>query len=181
MAKVLRLVLLAVLLIAALCGSALLAVEPGKPSVSALEVTAYRAIGAKHPDPAIRNGDTLAAKFLGADERAILRKAGSEVVLRALELDTERAWQSLGVRAGFAMAIHVRTRHMDKAFTDALQDGAAQVVVLGAGLDSRAYRFNDALRSARVFEVDFPPPRSTRRSASVKSFIRYPRMSRTCR
>src|SRR5262245_56368822 len=157
MAKAIRLALLAVLLTALAAGSALLAVEPGKPSVSALEVTAYRAIGAKHPDPAIRNGDTLAAKFLGPDERKILRKADSQLVLRALEMGTEQAWQSLGIRAGFALAIHVRTRHIDKAFTDALQDGAAQVVILGAGLDSRAYRFKDALRSARVFEVDFPP------------------------
>jgi O-methyltransferase involved in polyketide biosynthesis len=50
------------------------AVEPGKPSLSALEVTAYRAIGAKHPDPAIRNGDSLAERFLEPDERAILKK-----------------------------------------------------------------------------------------------------------
>jgi hypothetical protein len=28
-----------------------------RPSVTALEVAAYRAIGAKHPDPSIRNGD----------------------------------------------------------------------------------------------------------------------------
>jgi methyltransferase (TIGR00027 family) len=130
------------------------AVEPGKPSVSALEVTAYRAIGAKHPDPAIRNGDTLALRFLGPDERTILERAGSDLILRALEMDAERAWESLGVRRGFALAIHSRTRHIDKVFTDALRDGAAQVVVLGAGLDSRAYRFDTALRSARVFEVD---------------------------
>jgi len=128
----------AALLTSSVCSAALLAVEPGKPSVSALEVTAYRAIGARHPDPAIRNGDTLAAKFLGPDEREILRKAGSQFVLRALDMDTEHAWQSLGVRDGFALAIHVRTRQIDKAFTDALQDGATQVVILGAGLDSTA-------------------------------------------
>jgi methyltransferase (TIGR00027 family) len=42
-------------------------------------------------------------------------------------------------------------------FKESLAAGATQVVILGAGLDSRAYRFGDLLRGARVFEVDFPP------------------------
>jgi hypothetical protein len=88
------------------------AVEPGKPSVSALEVTAYRAIGAKHPDPAVRNGDSLAERFLGPDERDILKKGGSESILTAVPLGTEDAWNSLGIRKPFAFAVHARTRHM---------------------------------------------------------------------
>jgi methyltransferase (TIGR00027 family) len=142
------------------CGlafAAIHAVEPGKPSVSALEVTAYRAIGAKHRDPSIRNGDNLAERFLGTEERDILRKARSEAVLNALELDSDRAWASLGVRRGFAQAIHARTRHIDAVFEESVKAGASQVVILGAGLDSRAYRFRELLRQARVFEVDFPP------------------------
>ena len=133
------------------------AVDPGKPSVSALEVTAYRAIGAKHPDPAIRNGDTLAERFLGSEERDILRKAQSDLVLNALAMDAESAWASLGIRRGFAQAVHVRTRHIDAMFEESLASGANQVVILGAGLDSRPYRFGTRLAAARVFEVDFPP------------------------
>ena len=133
------------------------AVEPGKPSVSALEVTTYRAIGAKHTDPAIRNADRLAERFLGPEEREILKKAGSESILSALEMDTDSAWVSLGIRRAFAQAIHVRTRHIDAVFEESLRAGANQVVILGAGLDSRAYRFGELLRDARVFEVDFPP------------------------
>jgi methyltransferase (TIGR00027 family) len=133
------------------------AVDPGKPSVSALEVTAYRAIGAKHPDPAIRNGDTLAERFLGSEERDILRKAKSDLVLNALAMDTADAWASLGVRRGFAQAVHVRTRHIDAVFEESLASGVSQVVILGAGLDSRPYRYATRLAAARVFEVDFPP------------------------
>jgi methyltransferase (TIGR00027 family) len=133
------------------------AVEPGKPSVSALEVTAYRAIGAKHPDPAVRNADRLAERFLGRDEVQILEQARSQVVLGALRLDTEAAWKSLGVRGGFAQAVHVRTRHIDAVFEESLRESATQAVILGAGLDSRAYRFEQLLGKVRVFEVDFPP------------------------
>ena len=168
-----------VLSVWALVAGALHAVDPGKPSVSALEVTAYRAIGAKHPDPAIRNGDTLAARFLGKDERDILAKAKSDIVLKALEMDTESGWASLGVRRGFAQAVHVRTRHIDAMFEEGLASGANQVVVLGAGLDSRAYRFSTRLGGARVFEVDFPPTQEYKKNrvkeilGSLPAHVRY--------
>jgi len=155
------------------------AVEPGKPSVTALEVTAYRAIGAKHPDPAIRNGDYLAERFLGTDEREILRAAGSGAVVDALRMDTEKAWASFGAGRRFATTVHARTRHYDAEFEKALASGATQAVILGAGLDSRAYRFRDHLRGARVFEVDFPPTQEYKKNRvrsvlkSLPSYVSY--------
>ena len=112
------------ILVSGLMMVSLSAVEPGKPSVSALEVTAYRAIGAKHPDPAIRNGDSLAERFLGPEEREILKKGGSDAILAALPMSTEEAWTSLGIRMAFALAVHARTRHIDAVFEDSLKSGA---------------------------------------------------------
>ena len=129
--------------------------QAGRPSATALEMTAYRAIGAKHPDASIRNGDQLAERLLGPEERAILEQTGSQAVLAALAMDTERAWISLGNRGALARAVHVRTRHIDDVLEESLRTGINQVVNMGAGLDSRAYRF-DALRNARVFELDLP-------------------------
>ena len=164
---------------AALLTVTLHAVDPGKPSLSALEVTAYRAIGAKHPDPAVRNGDTLADRFLGSEERDILQKAKSDLVLKALGMDTQSAWDSLGIRRGFAQAVHVRTRHIDAMFEESLASGATQVVILGAGLDSRAYRYGTRLAGARVFEVDFPPTQEYKKKrvkeviGSLPALVRY--------
>ena len=152
-----RIIALAALAVFGLAPLLVRAVEPGKPAVTALETTAYRAIGAKHPDPNIRNEDYLAERFLGAEERAILKGEGSQAVLAALELDTIAAWKSLGPGIAFATAVHARTRYIDQVFKEGLASGATQVVILGAGLDSRAYRLGDVLRGARVFEVDFPP------------------------
>jgi methyltransferase (TIGR00027 family) len=127
-----------------------------RPSATALEAAAYRVLGSKHPDPAIRSADVLAEKLLGPAERAILKETGSTVVLDALAMDTELAWTALGTRSVFARGVHVRTRHIDATLTESLRVGATQVVILGAGLDSRAYRFGDALRGVRVFELDLP-------------------------
>ena len=127
-----------------------------RPSATALEAAAYRVLGSKHPDPAIRNADVLAEKILGPAERAILKETGSAIVLDALAMDTEKAWTTLGTRSVFARGVHVRTRHIDDVLAESLRAGATQVVILGAGLDSRAYRFGDAFRGTRVFELDLP-------------------------
>jgi methyltransferase (TIGR00027 family) len=125
-----------------------------RPSATALEAAAYRALGARHQDPKIRNADTLAEKLLGPAERALLKETGSNIVLDALAMETERAWTALGPRSVFARGVHIRTRHIDDVLADSLRAGATQLVILGAGLDSRAYRFSDALRGVRVFELD---------------------------
>ena len=130
--------------------------QSGQPSATALEVTAYRAIGAKHPDPAIRNRDMLAEQFLGEDGRTRLRQTGSDVVVAALRLPTEEAWLSLGNRRTFALAVHVRTRYIDTVVEEALIAGATQIVVLGAGMDSRAYRFAGVRSGVRAYELDLP-------------------------
>jgi methyltransferase (TIGR00027 family) len=50
----------------------------------------------------------------------------------------------------------VRTRHIDAALEASLTRGVEQVVILGAGLDSRAYRMRDQYSTVRFFEVDSP-------------------------
>lgn len=62
----------------------------------------------------------------------------------------------LGVlSAGLVDHVDLRTRAIDAAVVDAVEAGARQLVILGAGLDARAYRL-EALRDVTVFEVDHP-------------------------
>jgi methyltransferase (TIGR00027 family) len=49
----------------------------------------------------------------------------------------------------------VRERYIDDVLQEFLGKGLQQLVILGAGYDARAYRF-EALRQVRVFEVDHP-------------------------
>ncbi|WP_394848931.1 SAM-dependent methyltransferase [Pendulispora brunnea] len=58
--------------------------------------------------------------------------------------------------------VSLRTRAIDDAVLDAVASGARQVVVLGAGLDSRAWRL-PSLREAVVFEVDHPATQAYKR------------------
>jgi methyltransferase (TIGR00027 family) len=56
-----------------------------------------------------------------------------------------------------------RTRFIDDTLMMALNNGIEQVVILGAGFDSRAYRLSH-LERARVFEVDHPATLAEKRA-----------------
>jgi methyltransferase (TIGR00027 family) len=56
----------------------------------------------------------------------------------------------------FASLMLRRTRFIDEALERAVKNGATQMVVLGAGFDTRAYRFRELLKHCRVIEVDAP-------------------------
>jgi methyltransferase (TIGR00027 family) len=131
-----------------LAGTTFKAAEQGSPSKTAVYVAAARAVGSKHPDPQLRNPDYLAIKFLGPRERALL----PEMQLDALDLDFDSAIKEIS--SHIVAVLTYRTKAFDAALLDALQDGARQVVVLGAGFDSRAYRFESQLGDVRFMEVD---------------------------
>jgi methyltransferase (TIGR00027 family) len=54
---------------------------------------------------------------------------------------------------GFLIA---RERYIDDVLQGFLEDGLQQLVILGAGYDARAYRFDRLKNQAKVFEVDHP-------------------------
>src|SRR5687767_4288283 len=70
--------------------------------------------------------------------------------------------------AGLTAYVLCRHRFIDDCLKEALADANApveQVVLLGAGYDTRAYRFAGELRGRPVFEVDFPS--TSKRKAEV--------------
>ena len=133
------------------------AVEPGKPSKTAIQAMALRAIGSHDPDPTVRNPDWLAERFLGAEERAQIPDL---LAIRALSED----YREVMKRGAGPVRIHtVRTKFIDEHLLKAVEAGAVQVVNLGAGFDSRAYRFRQALRNVKVFELDYGPTQEYKR------------------
>jgi len=50
----------------------------------------------------------------------------------------------------------VRERYIDEFFKSCLAEGMQQLVILGAGYDARAYRFDELKKGIKVFEVDHP-------------------------
>lgn len=129
------------------------AADPSLPGISrtAIYVAAGRAVGAREPDPHARNPDDLAEKLLGDPSKLDL----DQPAVRALSLDYEEAMQDVAV-VSIVRTMTVRTRFIDEALERAVAGGASQVVILGAGFDTHAYRCKDLLAHVRVFEVDRP-------------------------
>jgi len=62
--------------------------------------------------------------------------------------------------------IALRTRALDEAWHEAHAGDARQLVILGAGLDGRAFRLDD-LGDSSVFEVDHPATQALKRERSA--------------
>ena len=63
----------------------------------------------------------------------------------------------------FSRWVCVRSRFAEDLVTQAMARGIEQYVILGAGLDSFAYRRGDLLDRLRVFEVDHPASQGWKR------------------
>jgi methyltransferase (TIGR00027 family) len=136
------------------CLAALYSVPPAKPSRSAVVVLGMRALGSKMPDVDLRNPDSLACSFFGERERQALAEAHMPTFI---DLDFAHAWNNLGAQRRLFLHVLARTRAIDDRLSVEIRDGAVQVVILGAGYDTRAYRMQELLRRAIIFEVDLPP------------------------
>ncbi len=79
-------------------------------------------------------------------------------------------WRSPGL-LGF---IACRTRYIDDYLERCLEDGTKQVVILGAGLDARAYRFPAFKEQAKAFEVDHPATQAAKIAQARKVFKEVP-------
>jgi methyltransferase (TIGR00027 family) len=64
----------------------------------------------------------------------------------------------------------VRCRYIDDYLASCIEGGIGQLVILGAGFDSRAYRFDGLKGRVKVFEVDHPATQQVKREKLIKIF-----------
>lgn len=121
-----------------------------RPSLTSSLVAAVRALYTALPPPYDLAPDPLAAQLV-PPWLALPARAAALMPWAAPAVHRIAGATTLGLTYHVAL----RTRAIDDALREGLARGAAQLVLLGAGLDSRAYRI-DALAGARVYEVDFP-------------------------
>jgi methyltransferase (TIGR00027 family) len=123
----------------------------GLPSRTSILTAASRAFGSREPDPTVRNPDWAADRLIGAAELALIAE---HPVSQALDRDFQDGINDPEV-FGFTWLMLLRTRYIDERMERAVRDGATQLVILGAGFDTRAHRFTELLKDATVIEVDY--------------------------
>lgn len=111
----------------------------------------------------LRGPDHIAQRFLGPGFRFIIEVEPLRRIVR--NVMTRR------LPGAYAFLIP-RSLSFDGFVRQELERGATQLVILGAGYDSRAYRFADLLarNGGRAFEVDAPPTSLRKRAKVIEVF-----------
>lgn len=118
------------------------------PSETALFTALRRTIAHKEYNNENFGPDYLAEIFLPASYRFLLRFA------KIRDNTKNKLAQAM---PGVNEHIIARTAFFDGLFQDALKNQIPQIVMLGAGYDSRAYRFTKSNKGTKFFELDAPP------------------------
>lgn len=134
-----------------------------QPSESALGVAFCRALAAHDEREEIRGPDYLAEIFLTEDAKKPLRDP------------TARAWV-LGkvIPPGSYEYFVARTAFFDGIVRRALQENLPQVVFLGAGYDTRPYRFANLIQGTRIFELDIESTQARKRELLERAKVPIP-------
>jgi methyltransferase (TIGR00027 family) len=129
--------------------------QPGQPSYTALGAAAHRAA-----HQVLEHGfifrDPLALRILGKDASTHIERARNDPSARSLRI-----------------FIAARSRYAEDALQTAIVSGVRQLVVLGAGLDTYAYR-SDPRLGLRIFEVDHPATQEWKRTLLAEAGIAAP-------
>lgn len=145
--------------------------EQKTASKSAAIIAAHRAIESEKVREDRICYDPLAKKFLPPGFTVIGPHQMGE--LEALQLFQQ-------IVPGFHEFFLARTRYIDDYLHDSVEAGIQQLVILGAGYDSRAYRFEELLKKkTHIFEVDHPATQAAKKAklkdiyGSLPSHVNY--------
>jgi methyltransferase (TIGR00027 family) len=131
----------------------------GRPSLTAQGAAVLRAAHQLWDVPRVFD-DPLALPIIGSEGE------------RTLRADERR--QQARPRRHLRAFIAMRSRYAEDQLSAAVARGVRQYVVLGAGLDTFAYRGTPAARDLRVFEVDHPATQAWKRQRLDEAGIAIP-------
>ena len=114
-----------------------------RSSLTAAGIAIVRAIESEKPAGERICYDPYARRFVGA---------GLFYFVKFFTVLGYADWRGPGVWEFLA----ARERHIDDTLEASLAEGLEQLVILGAGYDARAYRFEALKTGVKVFEVDHP-------------------------
>jgi len=136
-----------------------------KPSKTAVFAALHRAIANKTYKNERLGPDFLAQRFLPPQFRFFIKFKGVR----------ENSKAKIGAAfPGLHEFMIGRTAYFDRVFREALKDNIPQIVVLGAGYDTRAYRYAALNRGTKIFELDIGPTQDRKKQCLKKARIPIP-------
>ena len=136
-----------------------------KPSETALFAALRRTLANKEFGNEKFGPDHLAEYFLPPHFRFFLRFKKTQANTK------EKLNEAL---PGLTEYMIARTAYFDGLFVDALKREFPQIVLMGAGYDTRAYRFAELNRGTKIFELDIAPTQNQKKTYLKKARIDIP-------
>lgn len=121
-----------------------------------------RACAAREEEP-FRGPDDLAKIFLPFFARVILNVS-----------PLRNVFMGIIAPAGIYQYVMARTIIFDRFYQRALAEGFPQIVIMGAGMDTRALRFTPQNKGTRVFELDMPAIQQAKLDIYKKKAVNLP-------
>lgn len=146
--------------------------EDGKPSQTALMVAMLRARHYLHEPETKILSDSLAQTLGGAETPAHVEGYLSAIHKAFSGLSDDETAAKF-VRQ-LEHSVCIRARLVDEELAEGKKRGVTQFVILGAGLDSTAYRSPELCEGLDIFEVDHPSSQSWKRDCLSKSGVELP-------
>lgn len=115
------------------------------------EMALHRVVESFKPESDRICYDPYAIRFLGRDLLEFLKYCA-----RTPEAAQKRTEQMNRLFPGVQNSIIARVRYFDDIVRESVDDDLEQLVILGAGYDTRAYRIDGIQEKVSVFEIDHP-------------------------
>jgi|SRR5208337_1605624 len=146
-----------------------MAMEKNQVSRTALGAAFMRGYHALYDNPRIFD-DHLAYSLLTKEERSLIAR---HLIERFESTDPSDAASCPDETSALERTLHLstsaptvlsRARYAEEALAKAVGQGVRQYVILGAGMDTFAYRCPDMLERLHVFEIDHPATQAFKRN-----------------
>lgn len=134
-----------------------------KPSISAQGAAFLRAVAASEFKDGVWGSDYLAENFLNPNFVKLLR----------IPNDLQAVKKKFLTPGMYNYNI-ARTVFFDRVFKEALYENYPQIVFLGAGYDTRAYRFHNLIDDTKIFELDIQTTQQRKKEYLLKANIPIP-------
>lgn len=111
-------------------------------SQTAMLIASLRALACYEEDTLIHGTDYMAELFLPDDKKIPLKTEEYRTIIKR------------AIPEGLYEYVIARTKYFDELFSQYLNLEIPQIVLLGAGYDTRPYRFADQIKNSKIYEVD---------------------------
>lgn len=130
-----------------------------KFSETAIAIASLRALSYYETEKVRNSNDCFAEIFLPDEKQASLNNPELRGIIKKQ------------IPKGMYEYVIARTKYFDKIYSDALNNNIEQIVLLGAGYDSRPYRFFNSIINTKIYELDAAPTQAYKLSCLKKNNI----------